>query len=303
MKLIFLDVDGVLNRVSTSERFEGCIFVEEQKVPYLKELVDVTGAQIVLTSTWRRGWYCLENGMDQTASDTEDIRFFKALQNKLREYGIELLGYTDDFGPRGKEIEKWLSEWNGEAVESFVILDDMEARELQPYADRLIQTYFYEGLTLEHVHKAIGMLGEKIIDQWTGAELKPGDPEHCQGNGEDPRFECCCDECDYLIQCAAAWGDELCIELLKDIAKAEAEEEAWMRVCAFKCLRCGDVLKREYKSPNDYGGGLMTCSCGHLTLDPTPWHWRVVGEDIENLCESAEKSEAEAEEKTEHTHA
>ena len=58
---------------------------------------------------------------------------------------------------------------------------------------------------------------EKIIDQWTGAELKPGDPEHCQGNGEDPRFECCCDECDYLIQCAAVWGDETCVELLKEL--------------------------------------------------------------------------------------
>ena len=41
---------------------------------------------------------------------------------------------------------------------------------------------------------------QQIIDV-TGAELKPGDPEHCQGNGEDPRFECCCDECDYLQLC------------------------------------------------------------------------------------------------------
>ena len=41
---------------------------------------------------------------------------------------------------------------------------------------------------------------DKIIDV-TGAELKPGDPENCQGNGEHPDFECCCDECDYYLAC------------------------------------------------------------------------------------------------------
>lgn len=32
----------------------------------------------------------------------------------------------------------------------------------------------------------------------TGALLLPRYPEGCQGNGLDPRFEICCDECDYL---------------------------------------------------------------------------------------------------------
>ena len=40
----------------------------------------------------------------------------------------------------------------------------------------------------------------RLIDV-TGAELKPGDPENCQGNGEHPDFECCCDECDYYLAC------------------------------------------------------------------------------------------------------
>ena len=48
---------------------------------------------------------------------------------------------------------------------------------------------------------------EKIIDV-TGAELTPGEPEHCQGNGEDPRFECCCDECNYLGECFPDWNEE-----------------------------------------------------------------------------------------------
>lgn len=42
-------------------------------------------------------------------------------------------------------------------------------------------------------------------DKYTGAELKPGDPKNCQGNGKDPRFEICCDECDYYFNCFPEW--------------------------------------------------------------------------------------------------
>ena len=41
---------------------------------------------------------------------------------------------------------------------------------------------------------------EKIIDIYSGLELTPGEPDVCLGNGE-PGFECCCDECGYLMLC------------------------------------------------------------------------------------------------------
>ena len=34
----------------------------------------------------------------------------------------------------------------------------------------------------------------------SGVELTPGEPTVCLGNGEQG-FECCCDECDYLMLC------------------------------------------------------------------------------------------------------
>jgi len=40
---------------------------------------------------------------------------------------------------------------------------------------------------------------KKVIDI-TGVELTPGEPTICLGNGEQG-FECCCDECDYLLLC------------------------------------------------------------------------------------------------------
>ena len=40
---------------------------------------------------------------------------------------------------------------------------------------------------------------KKVMDV-TGIELTPGNPAVCLGNGEQG-FECCCDECDYFLQC------------------------------------------------------------------------------------------------------
>ena len=39
------------------------------------------------------------------------------------------------------------------------------------------------------------------IDRSTGAKLAPGQPDACEGNGSNPDFECCCDECDYYLIC------------------------------------------------------------------------------------------------------
>lgn len=50
---------------------------------------------------------------------------------------------------------------------------------------------------------------EKLVDMRfkdpTGAELAPGDPDNCQGNGEHPDFEICCDECDFFLKCFPEW--------------------------------------------------------------------------------------------------
>ena len=40
---------------------------------------------------------------------------------------------------------------------------------------------------------------KKVIDI-TGAELTPGKPAACLGNGEQD-FECCCDECEFFLLC------------------------------------------------------------------------------------------------------
>jgi hypothetical protein len=76
----------------------------------------------------------------------------------LSEYGLELLSYTEDFGTRGEEIDLWLKNWNGEPIESFVILDDMYPEDLKLHQEKLVQTVESFGLTQEDVEKAVAML-------------------------------------------------------------------------------------------------------------------------------------------------
>lgn len=52
------------------------------------------------------------------------------------------------------------------------------------------------------------MTDEKIIDV-SGAVLKPGAPDQCQGNGKTEGFECCCDECDYFLDCYPKYKPKL----------------------------------------------------------------------------------------------
>ena len=57
MRVIFLDVDGVLNYAYTKEFAPGgCIGVAQEPLEALAELVKRTEATVVLTSTWKRGW-------------------------------------------------------------------------------------------------------------------------------------------------------------------------------------------------------------------------------------------------------
>lgn len=157
MKVIFLDIDGVLNNSYTEEKIDQYIFVEDRKIELLKRLMDNTGAKIVLTSTWRHGWPELKEG-----KMTQDVKLFLALQNKLLEFDIEILDYTPitngAMNKRGEEIDAWLKEWQGEAVESFVILDDLSGVYLRPHSKYLVQTSFMKGLEEKHIY-----LAEKIL--------------------------------------------------------------------------------------------------------------------------------------------
>lgn len=110
MKAIFLDVDGVLNSdeyfdsVSDSDDDSIENEIDMDKIKLLKEAVNLTDAQVVLSSSWR----------------------YTRKAQSLRELLIEN-GIVTDVTPflqnkRGLEIKSWLK--NNPDVDDFVILDD-----------------------------------------------------------------------------------------------------------------------------------------------------------------------------------
>lgn len=161
-KIIFLDVDGVLNsqsyhlrcKLNDNSEWE----IDEECVKNLKTIVDKTGADIVLSSTWRR----------MKDSHRLSIR----LNMILDKYGLHISGKTPWLhGERPKEIKTWLDNYisKGNGIKSFVILDDdFSVDEYKKYGleNNVVKTSFYEengGLRMEHVEKAIYILERKFL--------------------------------------------------------------------------------------------------------------------------------------------
>lgn len=156
MKLIFLDIDGVLN-YEGYERFTrmGTRFVDPVLIKRLKKIIDCTGAKVVLSSTWRRGIYDMHEGLTDTvdALDAED------LLAELNRYGIEIFDMTPMCGfiPRAEEVRRYLDSWKGETIEQFVILDDFPL--MSPYENNFICTDCFTGLSEDDADAAIQLLG------------------------------------------------------------------------------------------------------------------------------------------------
>ena len=107
MKLLFLDVDGVLNNATTKAGApSGCTGIEDKLVKNLAKIIEQTQAKIILTSDWKIEW----EEFDFCCS--EDAKY---LNRKLKKYGLKILSKTYDehvydrfFEDRGKGIHKFM---------------------------------------------------------------------------------------------------------------------------------------------------------------------------------------------------
>ena len=87
MKVIFLDVDGVLNSQSLFERCgEELVPIDEENIQYLKAIVDATNAKIVLSSSWRYGWAEHSDGVQDWCS---------LLVDTLQKYQLKIIDKTE----------------------------------------------------------------------------------------------------------------------------------------------------------------------------------------------------------------
>lgn len=174
MKVVFLDVDGVLNTANTFERvyhsFKNSgkkeLEIDLFRLQYLKQIIDETDSKIVLSSTWRRFFQKLD---DKIIPRNEKGKLFYEVLNN---YGIEIydiLSYQSDINREGLILD-WLSK---NEVDSFVIIDD-EPNLFYTLLDRLIKTSKVKdncvlanmndcfGLSEQHIEVAKEMLRIKV---------------------------------------------------------------------------------------------------------------------------------------------
>ncbi len=148
--MIFLDIDGVLNSAGYDKNksaTDGNIDIS--RLMLIKSLIDCTGANVVLSSSWRCHWDPEGKETNETGCELEGI---------FNQSGIKLFDRTPLLGGnRSKEIRAWLS--GREDIESFVIIDDIKFGwgELEEY---VVKTDYRIGNALEqmHIDKAIKIL-------------------------------------------------------------------------------------------------------------------------------------------------
>lgn len=119
MKVLFLDVDGVLNNASTTERCNFYTGVDQKLAARLTQWLPFhKDVKIVLSSTWRNHpemWYALQ------------------------ECGIHWIDVTRDIvlTRRGLEITDWLATHNNP---KYAILDDQDYDFALTHADVFVKT-------------------------------------------------------------------------------------------------------------------------------------------------------------------
>lgn len=111
MKVIFLDIDGVLNLCYEGRDEYGSLF-HPHLVDNLRKIIRETGAKIVISSTWRfSGLVVMKEMWDKRELPGEVIGI---TPNFMTHYGTTLC--------RGKEIDAYLEKYP--EIEKYVILDD-----------------------------------------------------------------------------------------------------------------------------------------------------------------------------------
>lgn len=165
MKIIFLDIDGVLNSKAydAQRNWNEQTDIDETRLPLVKKLAEETGAKIVLSSTWREHW-------DKVPEKCDEDGVY--INEAFAKFGLEIYDKTPDLGisaNRPDEIKAWLDSTK-ETIEKFVIIDDYRYG-WGSLSDNFVKTnpYFGLGLEEEHVQKAIEIL---ISDRKCNNNLK-----------------------------------------------------------------------------------------------------------------------------------
>jgi len=162
MKIIFLDIDGVLNSnfwndTHQRELSDGSL-IDGNKVALLGKLVKKTNAKIVLHSGWR---FWFDHNLKPLRRESEKLvdLFQKEdieIYDVTPDYTTEEIRRTKKFSlVKAKEILGWLD--LQKEIESWIVIDDLDLQN-EHILQHQIQTDQTIGLTQQDIERAEAML-------------------------------------------------------------------------------------------------------------------------------------------------
>lgn len=144
VKLLFLDIDGVLNYSDSKYA------IDDICLRNLSKIIKETNAKIILISSWKSGWF-----KDNKSIQDDDANY---LDKRLKDVGIEIYDKSSrNASGRSIEIIDWVMKFN---TNSFVILDDDSGHYKSTTLEKhFVKASWYEnGLNIELVRKTLELL-------------------------------------------------------------------------------------------------------------------------------------------------
>ncbi len=191
-KIIFLDFDGVITTMAS--RYA----LDRYKCDLLQQVIDRTGAKIVVSSSWREG------SAEKTIAELRNVptflkKFVPSWVNEIMGVTIRAYNYIREgvhLGiPRGVEIKQWIDTHLHRDEEGkyerkqvgvdfqYVILDD-DSDMLLEHADHFIHTDGYLGMSQADAIRAVCILNgcsseevEGIVDESPFQTFKAAEEE------------------------------------------------------------------------------------------------------------------------------
>ena len=155
MKIIFLDFDGVMDtafydHILSEEGLPPCddfgVVFDPECVKCLGKIIHATGADIVVTSTWKDF---------MTYKDILDMWEYR----ELPEFVTDVTPTLSPHCIRGDEIDAWLDDCKSDC--QYVIIDDLDASNFNEHQwPRLLVVNPFNGLDEDIAERAIRLLNQ-----------------------------------------------------------------------------------------------------------------------------------------------
>ena len=150
MRVIFLDVDGVLNSSETRAKIDGLKGVSKKNLRILRHIVARTQAKIVLTSAWNINF-------DEKLAPTTKAGMY--LYHRLWENNLWIYDKVNDYGGnREQAVAEYVKKHNN--LTDWVIIDDTHYGDYEKLNPKhIVYTSPALGLTKASATEAIVKLG------------------------------------------------------------------------------------------------------------------------------------------------